>query len=123
MQVWTNIWKKRDASPYDSDPYYSTAKNSYDEAMDDLYESGEQFSLPASKYNLETKKSESFRQYYDYVCTQYSQFDKSGKLLESKTHTDLPDEVGKWNRDREEDAISYRSAATLSASQLCKVWG
>jgi hypothetical protein len=121
MQVWTNVWKKRGASPFDSDPYYVTAKNSYDDAMEDIYESGEQFSLPAVKYNLETKKSESYRQYYDYVCTQFSQFDKNGKLLETKTHTDLADYTERWNREREADEISYLSAATLSASQLCKV--
>lgn len=121
MQIWTNIWQKRDASRFDSDPYYSTAKSSYDEAMEDLYESGEQFSLPAIKYNLETKKSESYRQHYDYIGTQFSSFDDKGKLIETKTYTDLCDEVERWNREREEDAIAYRAAATLSASQVCQV--
>ena len=121
MQIWTNIWKKRDASHFDSDPYYSTAKSSFDDAMEDLYESGEQFSLPALKWNSETKKSESYRQYYDYVCTQYTKIDDKGKVLEVKTYTDMADDTMRWNREREEDSKAYRAAATLSANQLCNV--
>ena len=110
QQVWVNIWRKRDASPYDSDPYRSSAFPSYDDAMEDLYETGERFSVPALRYNMKTRKTESVREYYDYVCTQYSRLDESGKILEHETYTDLPDEVQQWHYEREEDAKAYAAA-------------
>lgn len=122
MQIWTNIWKKRDASTYDSSPYYVTACASYDEAMEDLQETGEQFSLPALKYNTETRQTEQSRHYYDYVCTQFSRFDK-GVLIESKCYTDLASEIASWSQEQQESTKAYYAAATLSASQLCRIGG
>lgn len=118
MQVWTNIWRKRDASQFDSNPYYSNTFASYDEAMEDLAETGEQFSLPAIRCSQTTGKTESCQQLYDYVCTQFSQL-VDGVITEVKTYTDLPNEIKRWEDEREEDARAYRSAATLSTSQLC----
>lgn len=120
MQIWTNIWRKRNASQFDSDPFYSSTYASYDDVMENLDETGEQFSLPAIKYNAATKKTESAHEYYDYVCTQFSQF-TNGVITEVKTYTDLPNEVERWKHERDEDARACRAAATLSASQLCYV--
>lgn len=110
QQIWVNIWRKRDATIHDSDPYRSSAWPSYDDAMEDLYETGEQFSVPALRYDLKTRKTERARDTYDYVCTQYSRLDERGNILEHETHTDLADYVQQWHFEREEDAKAYADA-------------